>query len=366
MKAKGLWKFAVRTWRRIGVLYIVGITISAFGMMAAGNAFFTMQEEKSQPSQLSVAAEHITDDTLAEIEKIDGVLSVTGVIDVAATLHAGEWKAELVIQGVKPGWLEGTYTQGAAFQDGTSMPYLVLNEAAVRLFTDADGKEIDEKEMPDWGKSVYLDGEKPLTVKVCGVIQDDSEEPKAYMSISQAKNTLLHMGIIPAYSSALIQTQDMGSEEQVLGQLAQLGLMGASTKPELQESWKRAELELSYLFTASILILLCAGLIAQKNMAMDAIAHTPEYDQLKGMGLLKNQIRRTDLFRRVFCTAVGLASGVVIALIIPSFIPEEVRDSSIFSSETHLLTYIIILGIDAVQCLFFWMRQRSVAAGVME
>ncbi len=51
MKANGLWKLAVRTWRRMGILYLAVVIIGAFSMTAALNALFTLQEEKNQPSQ---------------------------------------------------------------------------------------------------------------------------------------------------------------------------------------------------------------------------------------------------------------------------------------------------------------------------
>lgn len=365
MKANGLWKLAVRTWRRMGILYLAVVIIGAFSMTAAFNALFTLQEEKSEPSQLTVTAENITDEALVEIEKIDGVLDVTGVIDVTATLKIGEWKSELMIQGVRPEWIKGTYVEGTAITEQTSMPYIVLNEAAMHSFTDENGKKMNEDDTFNWEETASLDGEKPLPAKVCGIIQDDSEEPKAYMSLSQAKNTLLHMGSIPAYSSALVQTRDMGSEEQVLDQLASLGLMGTPTNPEQQEEWKRKEMELTYLLVMGLLSLLCSSALAGKNIALDRSIHKAEYEQLGYMGLEKRQISGICLRRHIFCTAVGSALGIIISLSVPSFLLEELRESSIFASKIYLLTYIIVLGIYIVPCLFFrnWKPETLRAIG---
>ena len=47
---------------------------------------------------------------------------------------------ETEIEGIMGTYLEGENIDGTIFPDGSNMPYLILNEAALKAFKDTDGK----------------------------------------------------------------------------------------------------------------------------------------------------------------------------------------------------------------------------------
>lgn len=358
-KSKALWKLAARTWRRLGILYAAGILLSAVCLTTALNALFAVQQEKSQPSQLRATAENIAETSVADIQKVESVLDAGAILEVPATLKIGEHQAELAIQGMKGEFIQGEYVHGQVFSESSSMPHIVLNQAAVKAFTDKDGRALGKDERPDWNAASYLDGERPLTAKVCGIVEDHQEEPKAYMSVSQAKNTLLHMGTIPKYSYVLVRIENMGREEKVLRELAKLGYMAEPTNPEQQEEWKRKDTEAAYLLLTGLLALLFAAAMGRKNMTIDELCHKDECMQLKYMGLQEKHIRSIGRKRSLLATMASMVVGSVIALAIPSFVEAEFREVSIFASPPCLWAYGIVAGGNLLLCLWTVKRREK-------
>lgn len=74
-------------------------------------------------------------------------------------------------------------TDGTLFTDNSNMPYLVLNEAATKLFSEKDdihGIGVQEE-------LLLKSGDVETTAQICGIYRDDSETPHIYMSYEVAR-----------------------------------------------------------------------------------------------------------------------------------------------------------------------------------
>jgi hypothetical protein len=178
-----------------------------------------VQAEKEQPYELILSAQGntgITDSTIADILKIPDVKAVTLILQVPVAIRTGKYDAQLTLIGMDTGYLDGVYTQRAVFPADSVMPYILLNEAAQKQFTE-DKPDTDQKNVTtetytsedrpvnanaktpeiDWLNASYslISGEagRSVTSKVCGILSDGDAkdaEPAAYVSLPVAKGLL--------------------------------------------------------------------------------------------------------------------------------------------------------------------------------
>ena len=121
------------------VLPAAGVAIAAFCLCFAGAILTTVQQEKAQPYELIVSAgdASLSDNDMAEISQIEDVTAATAVLQVPATVSVGEYVAALTLTGADADYLEDSYSQGGVFPDDSVMPYIVLNEAALKRFSES-------------------------------------------------------------------------------------------------------------------------------------------------------------------------------------------------------------------------------------
>ena len=279
MKIADLMGLARKTLRgRWVALPVAGFAIGAFCLCFAGAAFTTVQREKAQPFELIVSAQgnrNIADDTIAKVLDIPGVAAATPVLPVAATVKAGSYSAELTLTGIDGAYL-GPFEQGGVFPQDSAMPYLVLNRAACRRFSnDTLGDEADGSDdgadvaLPaiDWmnaGFTVQMgDGTRPVVSRVCGILAGDGkeQEPAATISLPVAKALLRAGGQNPAVLSARVRVDNIGAANGVARAVAALGLAAEDTNAALQEKWDGQMKELGYLLAAGLFSLLCAAVL---------------------------------------------------------------------------------------------------------
>ena len=346
-------RMAVRSWRRAGVLAAIAVAVGTFGLTVSANGYFAVAEEKSAPCELTAMAQSIDDALVAETEKIEGVVAATPIIDVMATLKIGDYTAELTIQGVEPGYLQDEIAEGEAIpQSGTSMPYIVLNEAALDAFTDENGRPLRREDKVDWQEGeTLLDGERPLMAKVCGILADESLEPRAYMSLESARQATLRSGMVPAYSAMWIRVTDQGTQERVAEQLMNLGIMAEIANPEQLAAWAEKETESLYLGLAGLAVLLCAYWMIATKAAVDWSRERPAYEALRYLGATAREVDRVIFLRQALGVAAGWLIGVAIAAAVPSFVVDEMGDGGVYAYALGLPAAALTLALNAILCL---------------
>ena len=133
-----LW-MAIKNLIARWVVPIVGMTaISAFCLCFAGTVLTTVQQEKSLPYELNVipGTINLSDSAIVEISDIPDVTAATLVLQIPANVQIGEYDAQLTLSGIDAAYLNEAFSQGGVFTDNSVMPYIVLNKAACKLFTE--------------------------------------------------------------------------------------------------------------------------------------------------------------------------------------------------------------------------------------
>jgi hypothetical protein len=230
---KGLWS----------LLPIAGMAIGMFCLCFAGAIFTSVNGEKSLPCELDVSTEgksKITDNALVQIYEIEDVLDATPLLQVPLTIETGSYTAELTLTGIEDYYLDEAYAEGSIFPANTVMPYIVLNEAACKMFTEEDQEPSDEAPEIDWlGSNFFVktgEGVRPYTSRICGVLEDEDEEPMAYVNLAIAKDLLNEKGT-NTYTAAKVRIVNIGQAERVSTAIKGLGFTVGNPNTDQQEIW---------------------------------------------------------------------------------------------------------------------------------
>jgi ABC-type lipoprotein release transport system permease subunit len=117
----------------------LGLAISVFCLCFAGTVLVTVQQEKSQPYALAISAagnQSISDSMMAQIAKLPNVTAATPLLQVSARVKTGIYSAQLTLTGIAPSYLNTAFAKGSVFPSSGDMPYIVLNAAASKHFSN--------------------------------------------------------------------------------------------------------------------------------------------------------------------------------------------------------------------------------------
>jgi hypothetical protein len=344
------------------ILPALGFAIAAFCLCFAGAILATVQGEKAQPYELAVAAQEsksLTDNDVAEISKLEDVTAATGILEVPAKITAGEYTAELTLTGMDSSYINGTFSVGSTYPADTVMPYIVLNEAACKAFSidsSAGSGDATVSEAPEIGWlsvsfTVQLgEGMKPVTAKVCGLLtaaDDEDEEPAAYISLSSAKELLEQGGQSAGYASLRARVTNIGRAKSVSKGIAELGLSVTNSTDELQAGWDADAKELTYLLVIGGFGLICASFLLAAWRALSLCRQKDEWEALRYLGIKERDIRKLFAIQAEMLSLFGIIIGILLALVLPSFLSTGEAMDSIFMLP---IPFIIIIG-SAVICI---------------
>lgn len=329
------WKNLKGNW---AVLPVIGFAIAAFCLCFAGAILTVVQEEKAQPYEIIVATQEsksLTDNDIAEMTKLEDVVAVTGILEVPTRMILGEYAAELTLTGMNSSYINGTYVAGSAYPADTVMPYIVLNEAARKAFSiksasgsdnsgDTTASAAPEIDWLNVSITVQLGEEsKPVTAKICGLLtasDEKDEDPAVYISLSSAKTLLEQSGQNTGYASLRVRVTNIGSAESVSKGISALGLLVSNSTEELQAGWDTDTKEFTYLLVIGIFGLLCASFLLAAWRALSLCRQRHEFESLRYLGMKERDIRRLFAVQTGMLALIGIAVGVLTALVLPSFL----------------------------------------------
>jgi len=334
---------------RWAVLPIAGIAIGVFCLGFAGAVQTAVQTEKSAPYELGVTAgsADLDDSAVAEVAALDDVTAATAVLQVPVTINTGEYQAELVLTGVDGAYLTDGFLQGGLFPDSGVMPYIVLNAAACDAFvsketetavmnTDTDMTKVD------WvsaSASVQMgEGMRPVVAKIAGVLDDGDDEddmaeptPAAYISIACAKDLLRESRLSADYMAASVRVTNIGYADSVAKCIGALGLAVTNDNGELQSRWDGQIKEMTYLIVVGGFCLLCAAVLMTAWRRISLLEQKDAFAALQWIGLRDRDIGWILVLQALMMAAFGIAIGILVCAVLPSFLPPELQGASIFT-----------------------------------
>ena len=352
MRAPDFLKLALKSLRGRGTaLPALGFAVGMFCLCVAGAVQASIRLEKSQPCELTATVQSsagISAGTLGKLPAIAGVTASTAVLSVPMTVKSGEYSAELTLTGLDAAYIEGAIKQGGAFPNNSVMPYIVLNEAACKLFTngeddtdidsdsDLDDSEDGTNSLPpiDWLNArftVQQGSARPVVAKVCGVIPgDDKQQPAAYTSLSSAKQLLQAGEEQSAVTEALVRVRDLGTAKSAGAAIAALGLSFTGSDDALQTKWDEETHEMTYLIVTGAFALLCTAALLSALNRNSLLEDRDSWNMLLWLGLNERGVRGVFALQAAVIALFGVAIGMAVAFALPSFLPPELKGESVF------------------------------------
>ena len=338
------------------VLPALGIAIAAFCLCFAGAIYTKVQDEMSLPYELEVMAQGnavISESMLAEIEKTEDVTAVTALLSVPVTVQTGTQKAELTLTGMDAGYMEDELKEGANYTDEGVMPYIVINEAALKKFTDSLSSWQQTEEMQtedtqtDWLSASYalqMGDSRPIVAKVCGILPSEKDaSPEAYISLSAAKQLLQKSGQKAAYTAVKVRVTNIGCAPEVSRGISAHGLSVANSGAELEAGWDADMKEMGYLLAFGLFGLVCAAVLMTAWRRLALTTQRRAYEALLWMGLSAKQISMLFVFQALVLSLVGTAVGILVALSLPSFLTGEAPSNFMLQAP-----FIVVFGSAAI------------------
>lgn len=317
-------------------VYIIFIASGVICLCFALTALLGIWYEQNSPGEISLSAvpgKGLTDQDMSVLMDLKHVGNSTPVLSLPVRITSGKYTAFVTVRGVRRDYMASAFKKGGLFPESSSMPVLVLNEAACKLFSNqeekaaAAGATVNAPEI-DWLESKFslsMDEKvKPIVSRVSGIIKDSTKAklPMVYMDISAAKTVLRKNGKPTAYDCILLQVQKAGDMQEVSDNAASLGYMVDPSYLSVREAWKgRQESALPLLFAG-------LSLLAGMTLFMTALSWIDvrkQSEQIKMLSQIGMEIRHIkDLFF-LHMMVSGVAGGVVgsvIYFLIPFFFSE--------------------------------------------
>ena len=275
-------------------------------LFPACQTFQQIQAEKNTPYELTATTDNNSID-LNTLMQIEGVERISPVVNLNATLSLNEYKLDCEIRAVYSSFLSFKFTQGTMYPDSSNMPYLILNEHAAKAFSH-EYQTITV--IPEDTVMMNANGTERKAI-ICGIFDDGSETPAAYMSYDVAEKEYVSND----QTKLLFLLNNMGSAEDVVTALQRKNIY-ASFDSNLTLAWELLQTQCWQTALLSIGLLACAvALIREKRIT--EIAQTRfEKEMLLLAGMTADAVDHIFPLRiTCTCTACALVAACISAVI---------------------------------------------------
>lgn len=266
--------------------------------------------EKRTPFEL-IGFTDSTGISLDTLSQITGVERVSPILLIDCQLTNGEKAANCQIDAVYRSYLNVNLTDGALFTDNTNMPYLVLNEAATKLFSEKN----NDSKIGIQEEILLKSGDIATKAQVCGIYLDNSEIPHIYMSYEVARK--LFGAQFTETSVALLLT-NKGNVEEVSAALRKQKL-SVSTNTDTSLAWKLLEQQTCQTFMVSTVLVVCSAILTREKIIQEKQCSRGELECLLMAGITNRSINSIIPLRIAVCEVICIVLCIIVAILTNNF-----------------------------------------------
>lgn len=344
---------------RNNIIAIVGLSISLFLILLGLNTLRGVYLQKQQPWEITATGDQskIAEKTVNDIKSMDNVIMASPVIQVDTTVQMGDYKSQLVLQGIASEYV-GPLSEGQMFFDKDILPVIVMNKNALSSFVNDKNKKIksDEKYL---NLKTTLVGEKPSLAKVGGILQDNSDKNIAYISLNSAKNYLLRQRRVPEYTGVSLRLKNVGSAKGVIKTLESMGLKSEEALPTQQQTWETRQNEAMYIALAGLLILVFIILYMLVRVQCDLNKNHGQYLSLLFIGVSKEVIAVAFSIKSMVAFIMSTLLCYGMGYLIPMFMNKEFAAATVFAYQSTWLSFLVLVAIDLICMGTVYVRVRK-------
>ncbi len=312
---------------RCGAAALLLLTLGLYLVFPGCRVWKDLRGEKQTPRALETTTDRDMID-LNILTGIEGISRVTPVIRIDGALAAEDAKMNCQIQGVFPSYLELKFTRGGVFPDGSTMPFLVLNQAAAKAFTREDGGHVTVDAETEVTLTVGGSSQKAV---ICGIFRDGSEIPAAYMSYETARKAYPQSGS----TNLLLYLPHRGDSERVIKALSKWGFTASAPENEAVR-WELMENQYRMLFLVSAAFLLVAAMLTRERRKREDTSG--EAAALLLSGMTASEVSAIFPLRSALTGIFSLFSAVTLAVVTGGFIPQGLLVSGFIACVYSILS----------------------------
>ena len=196
------------------------------------------------------------------------------------------------------------------------------------------------------------EGIKAVTSKICGLLVDDEDtdeeqEAMAYISLSSAKELLQASGQGTGYTTIYIRAKNIGCADSISKAVTKLGMAVTNSTEELQSGWDTDMQQMAYLIVIGGCCLICAAVLLATWRKISLLEQWDAWEALACMGMRERDMRTLFVIQSITLDMIGIAVGVLVALVLPSFLSTgEATDTSFMLQ----IPFTVAIG-SAVTCI---------------
>lgn len=272
-------------------------------MFPACQMYLQIQEEKSVPYEIAASTDspRIDLDTLMQIE---GVENISPIIYVDSSLHCDDYTLDCEMKAVYSSYLDLQFTQGVMYPDNSNMPYLILNKAAARSFA-MDGKTYSVA--PEDTVLLYANGSERKAV-ICGIFDDGSEIPAAYMSYNVAARAFSQ----GSGTELVFALENKGAAESIVSNLQRRGIY-ADFDSGISLSWELKQKQCRQTAMLSFGLFACSAVLIRQKRHVEKMERKGEMAALLLSGMTANDLRAMYLLRMILTEEICIMLVAVIS-----------------------------------------------------
>lgn len=278
-------------------------------LFPACQTFQQIQTEKNTPYELTATTDNSNID-LNTLMQIKGVERISPVVNLNATLSLNEYKLDCEIRAVYSSFLSLKFTQGTMYPDSSNMPYLILNEPAAKAFSH-EYQTITVT--PEDTVMMNANGAERKAI-ICGIFDDGSETPAAYMSYDAAQREYRTSG----QTELVFLLNNMGVAENVVTALQRQKIY-ASFDPNLTLAWELLQTQCWQTALLSVGLLACAVALIREKRIIERTRTQSEIAMLLLCGMTADAVGSIYLLRIALTGVACTLTASLIALIIGTF-----------------------------------------------
>lgn len=303
-------KIAAKTVPRCGWTAIVMLCLGLYMLFPGTQTAQRLYTEKHTPFELIGSTDDATID-LNTLSQIAGVERVSPILQVNCQLTYGEKDVSNRIDAVYASYLNVHLTDGTLFTNNTNMPYLVLNEAATKLFTEKD----NEPGIAVQEELLLKSGDVETKAQVCGIYQDESETPHIYMSYDVAHKLF---GVQFMGTKVVFLLTNKGTVEGVSAKLRKQNFsVNANTDTRL--AWDLLERQTWQTFLVSAVLVACSAILTRENLLQERFSSKAEWEILLTNGMSVKKIEQMLLVRIVITELICIFVSMIISETVNTF-----------------------------------------------
>ena len=242
--------------------------------------------------------------------QMEGVKKITPVLNLTANLSADDFKLDCTVKAVYRSFLNLKITKGTMYPDSSNMPYLILNEAAAKSFAmDYQTVTVSVEDTV----MMNVNGTERKAI-ICGIFDDGSETPAAYMSYDVAQKEYGQTG----QTELIFLLEDKGAAEDVVSTLQRQNIY-ANFDPGITLAWELLQKQCWQTALLSIGLLSCAAVLIREKRKIEIARYRSKTTMLLLSGMTADAVESIYPLRIVITESLAMIITTLGAVLLGKF-----------------------------------------------